>query len=112
MFGALPKAWDVVAGREELGRQRIEDVAASLSIEAEGSGWVGPRAPVAAEMPEAEPATVHGVVIADPALAVILRKHGVFSGGAVRDISSLEGIVRAEIETEDGKKIPYVVGKL
>ena len=95
MFNALPKSWDVINGQESLTRADILAAASQLNVDAEKSGWVGPRAAHDRETPTAEPALVHGVVISDPGLARTLRKLGCFSGSAVKNTGSVPDFVRS-----------------
>jgi hypothetical protein len=81
MFSALPYPWEVISGSKKLNREEILAVAASEKLEdAEKSGWVGPRTDVKSEIAEAEPASLHGVILSDPALLSRLRSVGAFSG--------------------------------
>ncbi|WP_217925150.1 hypothetical protein [Miltoncostaea oceani] len=80
MFSALPHPWTVIAGEAEQGRNDIIAKATTLSVDALATGWVGPRSPTPIEIARAEPELVHGIAIADPALAARLRRAGAFSG--------------------------------
>jgi len=108
MFNALPHPWDVISGRAEAGRDTILIAAAQTAVDADASGWIGPRHHVELEKPFAELALVHGVVVADPDLAVRLRHCGVFSGKQLRDIDQLpDRLDRVMIEAPD-QRIPVV----
>lgn len=108
MFAALARPWDVVAGRSQQGREDVLSVAAQLGVDAQASGWVGPRAAQERERPEPEPALVHGVVVGDPQLAVTLRRCRAFSGRALRELERLpDALTRAELV--DGDRHTQVV---
>jgi len=80
IWAALPKPWEVMAGREACGRAQIEQVCTSLGVEPSSSGWTAPRPRTAVEIAGPTPETVHGVIIANPTLAAFLRKIDAFSG--------------------------------
>jgi len=87
--------------------------ALKLSVDAEATGWVGPRAARELERPEAEPALVHGVVVSDPQLAANLRRCGVFSGKQLTHLDELPVLLARDVEIgEDGQMTPVVVGAL
>ena len=80
IWAALPKPWEVMAGREVCGRAQIEQVCTSLGVEPASSGWTAPRPRTSVEIAGPTPETVHGGIIANPALAAFLRKIDAFSG--------------------------------
>ena len=85
LFATLPRPWDVISGKESLTRKEILAKAKAFGVDnVLETGWIGPRVAVEAETPEVEPATVHGVVVGDPALAAALRKAGFFSGKRIK----------------------------
>ena len=84
VWAALPKPWDVVAGRTACGRAEVEAACRRFGIDAEKTGWTAPRPRTAVDAWRATPETVHGVVVNHPELALFLRKVGVFSGKSVR----------------------------
>jgi hypothetical protein len=88
MFSKLPYPWEVISGSARLNREQILAVAASENlVDAEKSGWVGPRTDVKSEVAEAEPASLHGVILSDPALVARLRSVGAFSGKGQRPMN-------------------------
>lgn len=108
MFNRLPRPWDVVAGHKSLSREQILAVARDVRVDAQATGWVGPRAPQERERPAPEPALVHGVVVVDPQLAATLRRCGVFSAKQLRETERLpEALVRAT--ALDGERMVQVV---
>lgn len=109
LFATLPHPWDVISGKETLTRDLILDQAAKLGITtAEATGWVGPRSKVETEVAEAEPATVHGVIVADPDLAATLRKHGVFSSKTLKNTENVPDFVKLK-ENKNGKETVVVI---
>jgi hypothetical protein len=84
VWAALPKPWDVVAGRTACGRADVEAACRRFGIDPEKTGWTAPRPRTAVDAWRATPETVHGVVVNHPELALFLRKVGVFSGKSLR----------------------------
>jgi hypothetical protein len=84
VWAALPKPWDVVAGRTSCGRADVEGACRRFGIDPEKTGWTAPRPRTAVDVWRATPETVHGVVVNHPELALFLRKVGVFSGKSLR----------------------------
>lgn len=105
LFGRLPRPWDVIDGSAIMTRAMVLAEAEAEKVDAEKSGWVGPRAAVESEITAAEPASVHGVIIADPEFAQILRKAGAFSGKGIRNAEALpdflERLDQPDVSNED-----------
>jgi hypothetical protein len=111
MFSVVPYPWLVISGAAELTREDILAAASKLKVEAEQTGWVGPRARRELEQPEAEPALVHGVVVSDPQLAARLRRCGVFSSKGLKHLDELPLLVAREVQVDDkGQLRPVVTG--
>lgn len=108
MFTTLAKPWDVVNGTVPQRRGDISAAGAANNINTLETGWVGPRAPVEAELPEPEPSLVHGVVVTDPELARTLRRCGVFSGKTLQRIDELLDVERGISVRSDGALTPFV----
>lgn len=106
LFAKLTRPWDVIAGTASLTRAQILKTAAALKVQdVESTGWVAPRTAVKIEVAQAEPATVHGIIVSDPSLAKVLRQVGAFSGQGLRDLNLVDSIISertAEVDT-DGK---------
>lgn len=96
MFGALARPWDVVSGDVAQGRDDVLAAARSCAVDALRTGWVGPRELDPIEVAEAEPALVHGVVVADAHLASVLRRCGVFSAKGLREVENIPALRRYE----------------
>lgn len=77
---ALPLPWLVVEGRERCSRQEVKSACQKSGVDPVAAGWTAPRATggVAAFKPTLE--LVHGIAVADPAWATLLRRAGAFSG--------------------------------
>jgi hypothetical protein len=99
LFNALPYPWEVITGSKSLNREQILSAAKKESVDATSTGWVGPRTNIELEIAVAEPATVHGVIVTDPNLALILRRVGAFSGKQLKenDTELPESILRTAI---------------
>lgn len=109
MFAAVPRPWDVIHGEASLGREEILAIAKQFGdVDAEKTGWVGPRAPEKAERPEAEPALVHGIIVTDPLLAKSLRRCGVFSGKKLKHLADLPDAITRKEEKKKGRITPIV----
>ena len=84
VWAALPKPWDVLAGRAGCSRSDIESTCRRFDIDPEQTGWSAPRPRTAVDAWRPTPESVHGVVVRHPELALFLRKVGAFSGKSVR----------------------------
>jgi hypothetical protein len=84
VWAELPFPWEVLAGRAECSRERVEQACGRHGVDPVKKGWTAPRPGrgVAAFRPT--PELVHGVTIGHVGLAAILRKAGVFSGKGIR----------------------------
>jgi hypothetical protein len=90
MFAKLPYPWEVINGDKKLNRAKILSVARKANVtNVDETGWVGPRTGVVSEVAAAEPITVHGIVVSDPYLAVMLRKSGAFSAKKFSPVEDL-----------------------
>ncbi len=103
VWANLPKPWHVLFGTGFCGRRAVEDVCRRHGVDPIKSGWSRPRSITTADVWRPTPETVHGVVVADPALAVWLRRIGVFSGKAIR----LEQV--AAFEAKFGRQAAFAV---
>ncbi|MCO8270315.1 hypothetical protein M1L60_06865 [Actinoplanes sp. TRM 88003] len=80
VWARLPLPWDVVLGDEECPADLVRQVCGRHGIDAEAAGWTQPYQQGRTELPAPAPDLVHGVTVASPLLATILRRAGVFSG--------------------------------
>ena len=79
---ALPPAWSVVLGEASCARDDVRVACDVVGIDPVRTGWIAPCARTHVEPFTPTPELVHGVAIASPYLARILRRIGVFSGKA------------------------------
>ena len=76
----LPFPWEVMQGAQPCDRAMIERACRSAGLSPERSGWSAPLKPARAAAFHPTPELVHGVEIASPEMAALLRKAGFFSG--------------------------------
>lgn len=84
VWAELPLPWQVLDGEIPCPHSLVESVCARHGVDAQKGGWVAPRARGKAVPFEATPELVHGVTVASPHLANILREAKVFSGKNVQ----------------------------
>lgn len=77
---ALPLPWEVVRGEFTCTMNDVIVACEKAGVDADATGWTAPRAHAGIATFKPTPELVHGVAIADPGWAQILRKAGVFSG--------------------------------
>ncbi|MBO3745945.1 hypothetical protein J5X84_07680 [Streptosporangiaceae bacterium NEAU-GS5] len=84
VWAALPPPWDVLAGRALSTRADVTTACRHVGLDPLATGWLAPttRHAIAAFRPT--PELVHGVTIADPVWAGLLRRAGVFSGKRIK----------------------------
>ncbi|WP_127502566.1 hypothetical protein [Actinoplanes solisilvae] len=80
VWAELPLPWDVVLGDDDCPAELVRRVCARHGVDAEAAGWTQPYRQVRIELPEPAPDLVHGIAVASPMLAGVLRQAGVFSG--------------------------------
>ncbi|GGH57047.1 hypothetical protein HNQ91_000131 [Filimonas zeae] len=79
VWNELPLPWEVFEGKAHCNRNMIVEACRKARLDPEKSGWIAPRnKKVAAFRPT--PELVHGVVVSNPFLATILKKHKYYSG--------------------------------
>lgn len=78
----LPAPWEVLAGKAACPRKLVLEVCARNKVEPKG--WGAPRPDKQAVAFKPTPELVHGVAVANPHLAKVLRQHGAFSGQGLR----------------------------
>jgi hypothetical protein len=93
VWANLPMPWEVLSGEVECTRSQVEGVCRIVGLDPRNSGWTAPR-PAAKPVPfSVTPELVHGVTVASPEWAMLLRRAGVFSGKRLTDDYQL----RAEV---------------
>jgi hypothetical protein len=106
VWALLPMPWEVLNGAATCSRHTVERVCAAAGLDPQQTGWTAPR-PSAPPAPfSVTPELVHGVTVASPEWAMLLRRAGVFSGkklasdpqlvaGAVHGLA--QGVVTSEL---------------
>lgn len=74
VWNSLPLPWEVSAGEKICTRTNIKRVCQEYEIDPEKSGWIAPRPDVKAVEFRPTPELVHGVTVASPYLATLLKK--------------------------------------
>ncbi|SET49858.1 hypothetical protein [Nonomuraea wenchangensis] len=84
VWASLPLPWEVLSGLVTCTRADVEQACAEAGLDPAETGWTASPAKhrVAAFKPT--PELVHGVTVADPVWASLLRRAGVFSGKQVK----------------------------
>ncbi|OWK38491.1 hypothetical protein [Fimbriiglobus ruber] len=80
VWNDLPLPWEVLAGDASCTRQQVEESCHRHGVDPIKGGWVAPPPERRVEKFTPTPELVHGVAVADPALAKVLRRAGWFSG--------------------------------
>jgi hypothetical protein len=100
VWAALPLPWEVLSGTASCTRDYVVETCKRFDVDPVTRGWVGPRATGKVAKFEATPELVHGVSIADPMWAGLLRRAGAFSGKRIK--AGYEDIaVPADVVTSD-----------
>ena len=76
----LPRPWQVMMGERECGRAQVETACRKHGLDPVRSGWSAARVSKQVAAYEPTPELVHGVAVASPEVAAVLRRLGVFSG--------------------------------
>jgi hypothetical protein len=84
VWAALPLPWEVLSGDAVCTSATVESACRAAGLDPAKSGWTGSRARGRVADFVATPELVHGVEIADPAWASLLRRARVFSGKRVK----------------------------
>jgi hypothetical protein len=85
VWNRLPLPWDVFSEKAACNRKMVEIACRAVQLDAVSSGWIAPRVNHVVPF-KPTPELVHGVTVANPYLAKILKQHRYFSG---KDISPL-----------------------
>lgn len=81
VWAKLPMPWEVIEGTHFCNRQVVKLACRAAGLDPQESGWTAPRATAAEPVKfELTPELVHGVTVASPEWAALLRRAGVFSG--------------------------------
>lgn len=80
VWAVLPLPWEVLDGRAACPRQAVQVACGVAGLDPQESGWTAPTQPGDVAPFALTPELVHGVTVADPVWAGLLRRAGVFSG--------------------------------
>lgn len=86
VWAELPLPWEVLAGTQTCTKSHVEAVCQRHGVDPHKKGWLSPppAKPVARFRPT--PELVHGITVANPELALALRRAGWFSGKTARPV--------------------------
>ena len=85
VWNKLPLPWEVFSGDRTCTKAMVVSACKDAGIHPEKSGWIAPREHGVATFTPT-PELVHGVSIADPFLAEVLKRHKYFSGKNAKPI--------------------------
>lgn len=94
VWASLPLPWDVLDGKAISTRDDVEAACQAAGLDPQESGWTAPRSSGQIAQFRPTPELVHGVSIADPVWAGLLRRAGVFSG---KKLANDAGLVDAAL---------------
>lgn len=80
VFARLPKPWEVFSGKARCTRADVVAACGAVGLDPARSGWIEGQVSTHAEAFRPTPELVHGVSIASPELAAMLRQAGAFGG--------------------------------
>ncbi|WP_299189405.1 hypothetical protein [uncultured Aquimarina sp.] len=83
VWNKIPLPWEVFQGKELCNKELVIEYCRQAGIDPEKSGWIAPRKHGIAEF-KPTPELVHGVVVSNPYLATVLKRHKYFSGKNVK----------------------------
>ncbi|MFF8958371.1 hypothetical protein [Streptomyces sp. NPDC014894] len=92
VWAELPLPWDVLRGRADCPEELVEQVCRRHGVDPRRGGWSRVRTEARAVPFRPTPELVHGVTVADPVLAALLRSAGFFSGRGHRSASAPESL--------------------
>ncbi|MFG1822651.1 hypothetical protein ACGFIJ_09230 [Microbispora bryophytorum] len=109
VWAALPPPWEVLDGTASCTRADVEAACRTAGLDPEKSGWTAPAPKHRVAVFRPTPELVHGVAVADPVWAALLRRAGVFSGRTVRPDLAPEALhgLQGGVVTDD---LPPAVG--
>lgn len=84
VWGLLPLPWEVLDGSATCTQETVEVACKAAGLDPALSGWTAPKVHGPAGKFRPTPELVHGVEVADPVWAGLLRRAGVFSRKKIR----------------------------
>jgi len=105
VWAELPLPWDVIHGLARCDAGQVRYACRRVMLDPDASGWTAPRATGPAAQFRPTPELVHGVEVASPQWAALLRGAGVFGGtgkarpdtAAVRLMADDAGVVTGKL---------------
>lgn len=85
IWNELPLPWEVLSGKQFCNLATIESICLKHNVDPEKKGWTVPRPSSQPVAFTPTPELVHGVSVANPMLAKVLRNSGFFSGKATKN---------------------------
>jgi len=96
VWANLPAPWDVFSGEAECSKKKVQSVCDKFGIDAVKKGWIAPVQNRKTVEFKPTPELVHGVVVSNPELAIVLKKAGWFSGKYATAVNYDVNVVRDE----------------
>jgi hypothetical protein len=84
VWNELPLPWDVLSGQQSCTLSMVESTCRKHNVDPIKKGWTVPRPSAKPVAFKPTPELVHGVSVANPMLAKILRNSGFFSGKTIK----------------------------
>jgi hypothetical protein len=102
----VPLPWQVLIHDEPCTKRMVVDICDRHGMDPHKGGWAGPLPQGKVHAMKPTPDLVHGVTVASPELAEMLRKAGVFSGKVLKsDVSDLAEAID-DVRTEHWESQP------
>ncbi|GGO01524.1 hypothetical protein GCM10010116_02870 [Microbispora rosea subsp. aerata] len=103
VWAALPPPWQVLDGTASCTRADVEAACRTAGLDPEKSGWTAPAPARRVAAFRRTPELVHGIAVADPVWASLLRRAGAFSGGPLKPDLAADALhgLRAGVVTGD-----------
>ncbi|MFD2556539.1 hypothetical protein [Sphingobacterium tabacisoli] len=79
VWNKIPLPWEVFQNKAQCNKELVVQYCEQAGIDPEKSGWIAPRVHGVAEF-KPTPELVHGVTVANPFLATVLKRHRYYSG--------------------------------
>lgn len=85
VWNKLPLPWEVFQGKTTCNKDLVIKYCKDAGLDAEQTGWIAPRIHGVVEF-KPTPELVHGVIVSNPFLATVLKRHKYFSGKNVKPL--------------------------
>ena len=108
VWSDLPRPWEVILDGVACPKSLVEKICAKHGLDPSRSGWSAPKPTRHVAKFSPTPELVHGVEVASPMLASVLRKAGVFSGKSVKQSypgSTVDEIRKRHISQQEHRRI-------